>query len=71
VLVKTSRIPVVAQFEFWEISLPLSMRHPERSRFSGGVRDLARSAALMQARSLGALVKTRVFGMTHPHSTAN
>jgi hypothetical protein len=43
----------------------LSVRHPERSRFSGGARDLARSATIAHARSLSPLVKTRAIGMTH------
>jgi hypothetical protein len=41
-------------------------RHPERSRFSGGARDLARGVSVVRARSLGPLVKARAFGMT-PH----
>jgi hypothetical protein len=51
------------------------MRHPEWSRFSGETRDLAwgllgllllfvRESVAVRARSLGALVKARAFGMT-------
>jgi len=42
-------------------------RHPERSRFTGGAKDLARSgyaADALHARSLDPLEKARVFGMT-------
>jgi hypothetical protein len=38
-------------------------RHPERSRFSGGAKDLRYDAAC-RGRSLGPLVKARTFGMT-------
>ena len=52
-----------------------SLRHPERSRFSGGARDLACGftdlsfywtwgRVAVRARSLDALVKARAFGMT-------
>jgi hypothetical protein len=36
----------------------LTLRHPERSRFSGEARDLAWSFVTLRARSLGPLVKT-------------
>jgi len=39
-------------------------RHPERSRSSGGAKDLAWNALVMRARSLAPLVKARRFGMT-------
>jgi len=39
-------------------------RHPERSRSSGGARDLARGFSAVRARSLDPLVKARAFGMT-------
>src|SRR5580704_5919448 len=55
-----TRIQEVRQFQF-----PWLWRHPEQSRFSGGARDLARSAQVVRARSLGPLVKARAFGMTH------
>jgi len=41
------------------------VRHPERSRFSGGARDLAWGGTELHARSLRPLVKTRALGMTH------
>jgi hypothetical protein len=45
--------------------------HPERSRFSGGAKDLAWSASTARAGSLGPLEKTRVIGMTpHPWMTS-
>src|SRR5271157_235209 len=52
--------PLVAQFE----AHPPGRCHPERSRFSGGARDLARSISMVRARSFGPLVKARAFGMT-------
>jgi hypothetical protein len=42
----------------------LRRRHPERSRISGGARDLAWGVSAVRARSLGPLVKARTFGMT-------
>src|SRR5436309_12021753 len=41
----------------------LDQRHPERSRFSGGVKDLPAYVSVA-ARFLAPLVKTRGFGMT-------
>jgi hypothetical protein len=41
------------------------VRHPDRSRFSGGGKDLAWSECeALRARSLAPLVKARGFGMT-------
>jgi len=55
--VKVSTFLVVMPFGFrW--------RHPERSRFSGGERDLARITVMLLARSLRPLEQTRAFGMT-------
>ena len=42
---------------------PLGVRHPERSRFSGGAKDLPCTKPL-RGRSLAPLVKARGFGMT-------
>ena len=43
----------------------LPRSHPEQSRFPGGAKDLARTAALLaRARSLRPLEKARAFGMT-------
>src|SRR5579862_7278107 len=54
--VKVSTFLVVMPFGFrW--------RHPERSRFSGGERDLARITVMLLARSLRPLEQTRAFGM--------
>jgi hypothetical protein len=64
-LKRRSSTRVVVQFEFRQL---LSLgRHPDRSRFSGGGKDLARGKQVVDqfhARSLDPLVKARVFGMT-------
>src|SRR5208283_4399481 len=49
---------------WYALSFPVCERHPERSRFSGGVKDLPRTKQL-QGRSLAPLVKAWGFGMTH------
>ena len=48
----------VSQFEF------AKSRHPERSRFSGGAKHLARGCRTLPARSLFPPVKTQGLGMT-------
>jgi hypothetical protein len=55
--------PRVVVFNHFSVVIQLelfSRRHPEQSRFSGGSRDLARSATALHARSLGPLVKNAV-----------
>ena len=61
-IVIASARSMVGRFEL----LTLLLRsHPERSRASGGAKDLARTgSAFAHARSLGPLVRARAFGMT-------